>query len=195
MAKIQGLYLLSSPIFTSGDIASRSLYTYTNNDRGASIGFPNECKLEFSQLDPQAVVGVGGAKREFLCNTKVVLKRARIFTPGSPGVQGAEDSLAARLILTPWAWDGVQEHKVTKALELRFDAYNEWRDFDTKIEAYELVEYAGSFNLMINANAPAYLTVDDYNLQSAYENQNLYARLELQVDTAGMWDPNAGAIV
>ena len=195
MAKIQGLYLLSAPIYVSGDNTNKVIYTYTNNDRGASIGFSNECKLDFSQLDPQAVVGVGGANREFLCNAKVTIKRARIFTPGSHGVQGAEDSLAARLVLQPWAWDGVIETDASRALELRFENYNEWHDFETVIEAYELKKRSNSFNLRIKANAPAFLTVDDYNLQSAYEGQNLYARLDMLVDTAGMWDPNLGAIV
>lgn len=196
MAKIQGKYLISAPIYVSGDNTNRVIYTYTNNDRGASISFPNDCDLDFIQLDPHVVMGIGGASRRFLCNTSSTVKRARIFTPGSPGVHGAEDSRAAKLVISPYANNGVDPDLLSnRTFEFRFDDYNEWVEFGTRIEAFDLASVSNNFGLRIPGLSPSFLTVDDYNLQSAYESQNLYARLEMEIDTAGMWDPNAGAIV
>lgn len=196
MAKIQGLYLLSAPIYVSGDSTNRVIYTYTNNDRNASVSFPNDCDLDFTQLDPHVTLGIGGAARRFLCNATAIVKRARIFTPGSPGVHGAEDNRAARLVVWPYANDGVNPDVLSnRSFEFRFDDYNEWVNFGTRIEAFDLVDVSRNFGLRIPGLSPSFLTVDDYNLQSSYESQNLYARLEMEVDTAGMWDPNAGAIV
>lgn len=193
MAKIQGLYLLSAPIYVSGDNTNRVIYTYTNNDRGASISFPNDCDLDFTQLDPHTITGIGGAARRFLCNTSSTVIRARIFTPGSPGVHGAEDDRAARLVISPYANNGVDPDVLSnRTFEFRFDDYNEWVEFGTRIEAFDLANVSGNFGLRIPALSPSFFTVDDYNLQSAYEGQNLYARLEMLVDTGGMWDPNAG---
>lgn len=196
MAKIQGLYLLSAPIYVSGDNTNRVIYTYTNNDRNASISFPNDCDLDFIQLDPHVTFGIGGSERRFLCNVTSTVTRARIFTPGSPGVHGAEDNRAARLVVMPYANDGVNPDVFSnRSFEFRFDDYNEWVNFGTRIEAFDLVGVSGNFGLRIPGLSPSFLTVDDYNLQKSYESQNLYARLEMEVDTSGMWDPNAGAIV
>lgn len=196
MAKIQGKYLISAPIYVSGDDTNRVIYTYTNNDRNASISFPNDCDLYFIQLDPHVVTGIGGAARRFLCNTSSTVMRARIFTPGSPGVHGAEDTRAALLVITPYANNGVAPDVLSnRSFEFRFDDYNEWVEFGTRIEAFDLASVSNNFGLRIPRLSPSFLTVDDYNLQSAYESQNLFARLEIEIDTAGMWDPNSGAIV
>lgn len=196
MAKIQGKYLISAPLYVSGDNTNRVIYTYTNNDRNATVGFPNDCDLDFTQLDPHVITGIGGANRRFLCNTVVIVNRARIFTPGSPGVHGAEDNRAARLVIDAYANNGSGPDVYSKrAFEFRFDDYNEWIDFGTRIEAFELEAVTNDFCLRIIGNSPSFLTIDDFNLQSNYEGQNLYARLEMEIDTAGMWDPNAGAIV
>lgn len=196
MAKIQGKYLISAPIYVSGDNTNRVIYTYKNNDRGASISFPNDCDLDFIQLDPHVVTGIGGAPRRFLCNTSSKVIRARIFTPGSPCVHGAEDSRAARIVISPYANNGVDPDVLSnRTFEFRFDDYNEWVEFGTHIEAFDLANVSGNFGLRIPGLSPSFLTVDDYNLQSAYKSQNLYAHLEMVIDTAGMWDTNAGAIV
>lgn len=195
MAKIQGHYFISAPLYTSGDNTNRALYTYTNADRAASIGFPNECKLSFSQLDPQAPGGLGAPVREFFCNVKAVIKRARLFTPGSPGVHGAKDTIAAAIQLWPYCYDGLTETDAANVLQLRFTDYNEWQEFGTAIEAFELAKLWPRYNLRIKAGSPSVLTVDDYNLQSAYEGESLYAMLQMEIDTAGMWDPYLGALV
>ena len=196
MAKIQGKYLISAPLYVSGDDTDRVIYTYTNNDRNASVSFPNHCDLDFIQLDPHVTTGIAPGNRRFLCNAVVTVNRARIFTPGSPGVYGAEDNRAARLVLSPYANNGGGPDVYAKrSYEFRFDDYNEWYDFGTRIEAFELEAVTNNFWLRIPGLSPSFLTIDDYNLQSAYESQKLYARLEMEIDTAGMWDPNAGAIV
>lgn len=192
MAKIQGHYIIQAPLFIGGDDTQLDLYTYTNADREASVSFAQDCKLAFIQLDNSKPLNYGDV-RAFLTQGRLNVKRARIFTPGSPGICPANGKRAARLLMQSYRTiDGVD---VTgKSFDIKFDSYNEWQTLDYIFENYNFSE--DYYNLKIPGQSQAYLTIDDYNLQSAYEGEALRAFLELDIDCgAGMINPNGPEIV
>ncbi len=191
MAKIQGHYLIQAPLYIGGDSTQLDLYTYTNADRAAVVNFSQDCKLSFLQLDSSKPLNYGDV-RAFLKEARLNVKRARIFTPGSPGICPANGKRAARLILDSYRTiDGVDVEG--ESFEIKFDEYNKWQNLDYIFENYKFPEEY--YNLKIPGQSPAYLTIDDYNLQSAYEGETLRAFLELDIDTAGMINPNGPYIV
>lgn len=191
MAKIQGHYLIQAPLYIGGDSTQLDLYTYTNADREVVVNFSQDCKLSFLQLDSGKPLNYGDV-RAFLKEARLNVKRARIFTPGSPGICPANGKRAARLILDSYRTiDGVDVEG--ESFEIKFDEYNKWQNLDYIFENYEFPEEY--YNLKIPGQSPAYLTIDDYNLQSAYEGEALRAFLELEIDTAGMINPNGPYIV
>lgn len=185
MANIQGKYTLRAAIYTGGDPESRDLYTYTNGDRSANISFSQSCDLDFSQLDPENPANIGYS-RCFISKATSHILRARIVTPGSPGVQPALGSLAANILLTAYALDADNNRHEGSSWNLKLDHYNEWQTLNLKFKTFGLKSISDHFYFTILGQGPSYLTVDDYNLQSAYEGETLRAFLEIEIDTAGM---------
>lgn len=198
---IQGFYTLRAPLYNSNDPANRVLYTFTNNDRNASAGFGYPCPLVFTQLDN---VNPGGnlPVRNFFVQNRLIIKRARIVTPGAPGLQPSPGKLAATLVLnTESSKGGVDTYG--NILALRFDHFNEWTEFNFIFKNYPepgnplpgIESDTGFYTFEIQANGLSFLNIDDYNLQSAYEGQDLYAFIEMVVDTSGLRVSGSGAVV
>lgn len=186
MANIQGQYTLRAAIYTGGDPANRDIYTYTNAARNADITFSQNCDLDFQQIDPENPSNLGYS-RCFISNATSRVLRARIVTPGSPGVQPALGSLAANILLTAYALDADNNRHEGSSWMLRLDNYNEWQTLNLKFKTFALKSISDHFYFTILGQGPSYLTVDDYNLQSAYEGETLRAFLELEIDnSAGM---------
>ena len=194
---IQGHYYIQAPLFIGGDPDQRDLYTYTNANRNGSVLFAQDCNLSFIQLDNAKPLNYGDV-RAFITQGRLLIKRARIFTPGSPGICPAQGSRAARLIMLSYRnIDGVDVSG--DGFEIKFDYYNEWQNLNYIFENYKFQQdnpTADYYLLKIPGQSPAYMTVDDYNLQSAYEGKTLRAFLELEIDCgAGMLNPNGPEVV
>lgn len=194
---IQGHYYIQAPLFIGGDPDQRDLYTYTNANRNGSVSFAQDCNLSFIQLDNAKPLNYGDV-RAFITQGRLLIKRARIFTPGSPGICPAQGSRAARLIMLSYRnIDGVDVSG--DGFEIKFDYYNEWQNLNYIFENYKFQQdnpTADYYLLKIPGQSPAYMTVDDYNLQSAYEGETLRAFLELEIDCgAGMLNPNGPEVV
>ena len=194
---IQGHYYIQAPLFIGGDPDQRDLYTYTNANRNGSVSFAQDCNLSFIQLDNAKPLNYGDV-RAFITQGRLLIKRARIFTPGSPGICPAQGSRAARLIMLSYRnIDGVDVSG--DGFEIKFDYYNEWQNLNYIFENYKFQQdnpTADYYLLKIPGQSPAYMTVDDYNLQSAYKGETLRAFLELEIDCgAGMLNPNGPEVV
>lgn len=186
MANIQGRYNLRAALFIGGDPSSRDIYTFANNNRNGSISFSADCDLDFQQLDPARPANHGSG-RCFICQNKLFIKRARVITPGAPGVQPGLGALAANLLLSTYAIDPDNNRQPgAGAWLLRLDNYNEWVECNADFSSFDLADYSDHYYFQIKGQASSYLTVDDYNLQKAYEGQPLRAFLELDIDTAGL---------
>lgn len=188
MAKenIQGVYIISARIYNKGPALSdgSTLYEYTNNNRSASVGSAFDCKLNFSQLNTFGTSNFEPG-RKFVQDNKLLIKRARISTPGSPGLQPSPGALAARMILSSYATNAQGVVVYGNSLSINFVKFNEWQDFNVWFDNFTIDSADGSYEFQLPA-ARWVLHIDDYNLQSAYEGEPLEAFLELEVDTAGL---------
>lgn len=183
MANVQGVYRIYADL-KNGNNAD--LYTFTNADRAAEVIFTQDTELNFSQID--SIVTPGGILRMFVKNCKLNVLRGRILTPGSPGLQPAKGRIAANLVL-----EGTNaDNEPGNILKLIFPVYNEWVNFGIPFENFDIT--TNSYFFMLKYAAPSFLTVDDYNLQSAYEGEKLNAALELEVDSNGLYSAD-GSIV
>lgn len=186
MANIQGIYTLRAPLYNSNDPANRVLYTFTNNDRNASIGFAYECPVNFSQIDAQNPDNLGDP-RKFIVQNKLFIKRGRILTPGAPGLAPALGDRAAVFFLsTRSSKNGIDTSGDT--LILKFDHFNEWQEFNIPFLNDKINSDTGRYTFAIGPDGRTALHVDDYNLQNEYVGQDLYAFLELVVDSAGLYN-------
>lgn len=187
MAKIQGLYSLRAQLYNKAATLAGGggvLYEFTNNDRNADIGSAYRCNLDFLQQDTLSVDSFNGVRR-FLSKNKLLIKRARVVTPGAPELQPSPGEHAARLLLQSYADDGDGNETEGKALQLKLDFFNEWQNFNVWFENFNIVSGDGTYKFKM-PDTRWVLNVDDYNLQSAYEGESLYAFLELEIDTAGL---------
>lgn len=183
MANVQGVYRIYAEL---KDGNNADLYTFTNADRAAEVNFTQDTELNFNQID--GVVTPGGIVRKFVKACKLNVLRGRILTPGAPGLQPAKGRIAANLVLQATNDD----NEPGNSLKLIFSVYNEWVNFGIPFESFNIT--TDSYYFKLRYAAPSFLTVDDYNLQSAYEGETLNAALELEVASSGLYSAD-GSIV
>lgn len=191
MAKIQGLYSLRAQLYNKAATLADGggvLYEFTNNDRAADIGSAFRCDLDFIQQDTLSVDSYDGTRR-FISKNKLFIKRARLVTPGAPELQPSPGEHAARLLLQSYATDGDGNETHGNAMQIKLDFFNEWQEFNVWFENFNIVSGDGTYKFYIPATKWN-LNVDDYNLQTAYEGAELFAFLELEIDTAGLLSPS-----
>lgn len=187
MAKIQGLYSLRAQLYNKAATLADGggvLYEFTNNDRNADVGSAYRCDLDFIQQDTLSIDSYNGLRR-FLSKNKLLINRARLVTPGAPELQPSPGEHAARLLLQTYADDGDGNETEGNAIQLKLDFFNEWQNFNVWFENFNIVSGDGTYKFKM-PDTRWHLNVDDYNLQSAYEGESLYAFLELEIDTAGL---------
>ena len=187
MAKIQGFYRLRAQLYNKAATLAGGggeLYEFTDNDRNVDIGSAYRCDLDFVQQDTLSIDSYNGARR-FLVNNKILIKRARLVTPGSSELQPSPGEHAAILLLQSYADDGDGNETEGNAIQLKFDFFNKWEEFNVWFENFNIVSGDGTYKFKM-PDTRWHLNVDDYNIQSAYKNEKLFAFLELEIDTAGL---------
>ena len=187
MAKIQGFYTLRAQLYNKAATlvdGGGVLYEFTNNDRNVDVGSAFECKLDFTQKDSLST-DLYNDTRKFLSKNRLLIKRARIVTPGAAELQPSPGQYAANLILVSYADDGNGGTVSGNGILLKIDYFNKWQDFNVWFDNFYIASVDGTYKFYMPSARWA-LNVDDYNLQSAYENEPLYAFLELEIDTAGL---------
>ena len=188
MAKVQGLYTLRAQLYNKAATLAGGgvLYEFKNNDRNANIGSAFPCYLDFIQQDTLSVDPYNGLRR-FLSKNKILIKRARLVTPGAPGLQPSPGEHAARLLLNSYAADGNGNETHGNTIQLKLDFFNEWQDFNVWFDNFNIVSVDGTYKFYMPSGYWI-LNVDDFNLQSVYEGEKLYSFLELEIDTLGLND-------
>lgn len=187
MAKIQGFYTLRAQLYNKAATLADGggvLYEFTDNDRNVDVGSAYRCDLDFIQQDTLSVDSYDGSRR-FLVNNKLLIKRARLITPGSSELQPSPGKHAADLLLQSYAADGDGNETEGNAIKLKFDFFNQWEEFNVWFENFSIDSANGTYKFKMPSGYWN-LHVDDYNLQGAYKNEPLYSFLELEIDTAGL---------
>lgn len=174
MSRIYGKYIISTSLDGFFDP-----YSFTSNDRNAEVGGQFDTPLQFS-VGSNLYKGMNYDVVTFIKNNSVLVKRARLLTPGSIGVNPSPAKPAASINLV--AYDN---YASGKHLSLVLPLFNEWCDVNVKFESFEdITENYYDFKIKVGSK----LFVDDYNVQSAYVGQPLNTILELDVDTAGLYN-------
>lgn len=169
-----------------------NLYTYANNNHSNTIAFTTSCDLAFRKNAGSCTTTDGTNALPMVTFSrakKLKIKRARITTQGSPGIGAANGKKAAQLFIKG-VWIGPPAVASGNYISLAIDNYNEWQDIN---ETYD-VNADGNFSapeffleIVTQLNGVAsQLTIDDYNLQKAYEGQKLQMWLELEVEADGV---------
>lgn len=173
--------ILSAPIYIGGDPTDLDIYTYTNNTRNASVTFSAICPLEFK---PNAGANLDEVSFD---KTKVLkIKRARITTSGSIGIGAGSGEKCAVLYMSTGYFGSPSVAGANFAMQ--FSAFNEWEDMNLSVDstAFTLSTYNMAIKKTDGDGHDSTITIDDYNLQIAYEGQKLQAWLEIEVESEGI---------
>lgn len=121
----------------------------------------------------------------FVKDNVLKIKRGKIVTFGADGLRGgfdvndvSGDIANIDLILAELNDLSSNYGYIT----LRFNRYNEWEDFNAEL----LPDQNAPSKYVFNIDSLSYLSVDDYNIQTAYIGQGFKSKLVLDIDTAGL---------
>lgn len=182
MKPIKGKYILRA-----GLSSIVNGYAFTNADRNAELSATDDFMLMLSCDDIDRPINTAVS---LISENRLNLLAARILTSGAPGLQpAANSSKAATILLVGRAANDITSESLG-GFTFGLDYYNEWQDVGVTFLPKKVND---NYYLSIDKNYSK-LTLDDYNLQSAYEGETFSAYLELLVDTAGVLD-NGGNVV
>ena len=179
--KIKGVYTLRADVS-----ALINGYTFTNANRNALLTAGADFIANFDCTEIQNPIYT---KISFISNNNLRIKKARIVTNGAPGLQSSINYRAANFYLIGRSLEDVTSDNVG-TIFFAIDYFNEWQDLDIEFIPEKVNE---NYYLSVEHNYSR-LTIDDYNLQSAYEGETFKSFLELQIDTAGILDQNGGVV-
>lgn len=174
-------------------------YTITNNDRQANFTLTqtspgiNEALsvicFNSPSLDGHVIMPIEG---------DVIIKRARLVPSGAFGLHSSPGKLAGKFYLKAVNIDNdTGEYNMFDQVALKFNDWCEWIDSNAVLRPYKRSNATESNRDYVNAffgiqTDYSEFYIDDYNLQSAYESQNVLPILEMEVEaSAGLWDTDA----
>lgn len=116
---------------------------------------------------------------------KTVIKRGRVITGGAEGLRTAVNSpIAAEVGILDFG--GGPTTLDSQSFVLKFPHFNEWTDFNIVFEPYKRRNDENDDVELKIAYPVTDIYYDDYNIQSAYENEDISLFIELEIDTAGI---------
>lgn len=182
MKLIKGKYILRA-----GLSSIVNGYAFTAADRNAELSATDDFMLTLSCDDIDRPINTAVS---LISENRLNVLAARILTSGAPGLQPAANSSKAATILLVGRSDNDITSESLGGFTFGLDYYNEWQDVGVTFLPKKVND---NYYLSVDKNYSK-LTLDDYNLQSAYEGETFSAYLELLVDTAGVLD-NGGNVV
>ena len=182
MKPIKGKYILRA-----GLSSIVNGYAFTNAARNAELSATDDFMLTLSCDDIDRPINTAVS---LISENRLNVLAARILTSGAPGLQPAANSSKAATILLVGRADNDITSESLGGFTFGLDYYNEWQDVGVTFLPKKVND---NYYLSVDNNYSK-LTLDDYNLQSAYEGETFSAYLELLVDTAGVLD-NGGNVV
>ena len=182
MKPIKGKYILRA-----GLSSIVNGYAFTNAARNAELSATDDFMLTLSCDDIDRPINTAVS---LISENRLNVLAARILTSGAPGLQPAANSSKAATILLVGRADNDITSESLGGFTFGLDYYNEWQDVGVTFLPKKVND---NYYLSVDKNYSK-LTLDDYNLQSAYEGETFNAFLELLIDTAGVLD-NGGNVV
>lgn len=173
--KILGTYI-NSAFFSDS-------YTFTGNDRAAEI-LPASQKFVMQTLNSEFTV-----QTCFKFDTILHIKKARIITPGAPGLQPPPEKYAAKLTMRLLNANDVE----LTSWRMVFSKFDEWEDFNQNITPFESGGVKNNPSPFVYLGLNNYLSeinIDDFNIQADYVGETFKPCLQMIVDTAGQQTNN-----
>lgn len=175
--KILGKYTLLTSLYSFIDS-----FTFTGNNRNT------ELQLSADEIRPIACGEVNSPVNKnclLLSNNILRIEKARIITLGAAGLRPSLSAKAATLFFTAFKENDVYSQELG-SFSFELDFFNEWQDINLNF----LPDFKNAdehYYLGLKAISVNKLTLDDYNIQTAYIGQSFRPELELKVDTAGVY--------
>ena len=179
MAKkqIQGNYTIIAEFTGAFSTAPNIENNNRNKSKSATVSVP----LNF------LCTSISGASNYayLIKQNKTVIKRGRVITGGAEGLRTAVNSpIAAEVGIIDFG--GGAGTLNNQSVVLNFPKFNEWTNFDVVFEPYKRTNDQND-DVELNIAYPVTdIHYDDYNIQSAYENEYISLFIELEIDTAGI---------
>lgn len=169
--KISGSYILQSAQKITD-------YEFTGNARNAQVtlqaGKINLIDLSNGSINDRYI--------DLLTKNKVHVKGVRVTTPGGAGLRSIKNAATLWLCMYNLAGDT----NLCQLSIIEIARFNEWQELDDYWEPYKKTNEA-MFNLGVSQGS---LNIDDYNIQQKYIGQKVNFKLELSIDTAGIYLDN-----
>lgn len=176
-SKIQGKYLVEIDLTKFSEN-----FTFQGNNRNTILNpVGGTYQPIIKMMNNSAING----SVSFIKNNVLKIKRAKIVTFGADGLRGGFDindvsnDVASIGLIAAETYDLVNGYG---EIDLRFNRYNEWEDFNAEF----MPNKNAPDKYLFNVSGISSMSVDDYNIQTAYIGQGFKSKLVLDIDTAGL---------
>ena len=179
---IQGVYRIGANL--TGNFPT---YNLTGANRNANKN-ANSVDVNFTILDQ-----AGNLDALFRTQNTHRIKRARIVTNGCEWLRAGLNSFA--FVITLVVYDPVNNITGTKYSMLKFLNFNEWNNFNIFFNAFEddLIKDAEKFVFHLVPQVTNF-NIDDFNIQADYIGQPVSFYLEMEIDSAGIYNSNGDLV-
>ena len=176
MSNILGKYTLTANL---DDFFNN--YQLTGNNRNAQITGSQDVGLTFEMKFAKGDSILRTVN--FISANKIKIERVRLITPGCKGLRASPNQPAANLNFI-----SIGGGDSGKKLFIQIQNFNEWEKVNCDYWTFESIDsYNYRFNLEY-ANGSTVLNIDDYNIDTPYVGESVHAILEMEIDTAGLYD-------
>lgn len=120
------------------------------------------------------------------------IKRARLLTSGAPGLQASPNNHAATITFSVLSTAGAV---TSTSFTLTFQVFNTWESKNITVTPDMTVAgFSGSAYACPVEVDSGTLKIDDFNVSSDYEGQDMYPIIELQIETDFIINSNSEEI-
>ena len=177
MAKILGKYIIRASLV---DFSTE--FTFQNADQDTRLTVNSDTLLSCTCADITRPVNNAVS---FVKNNVLKVRGVRILTTGAEGLRCGKNDKAANLLFVA---QGLQDTSTpVGSFQVNVDRYNEWEPVN--IDFLCNIASAPNENFYLSLDHTySFLSLEDFNIQDDYIGLGFTPFVELQIDTAGIFD-------
>lgn len=168
--KISGSYILQSAQKITD-------YEFTNDNRNAAVVI-QPMKLNLIDLSNGSI---NDRYIDLITRNRVHVKGIRIITPGGAGIRSCKN--AAVLLFSLYSISSQTSLALLSRIEIA--RFNEWQELNDYWEPYNITK-----EQYCNLGVSGIINIDDFNIQEKYIGEKVEFKIELMIDTAGIFLDN-----
>lgn len=176
MSKILGKYIIRASLasFSTG-------FTFQNADRDTRLTIAADEILNFACADLSRPVNNAVS---FVKNNILKVRGVRIITTGAEGLRGGLNDFASNLLFTAYSTNDTSAP--LNSFQVCVDRFNEWQPVNID---FLVDQDAPNENFYIGLNFNySFMSLEDFNVQEDYIGEGFVPFVELEIDTAGIFD-------